>query len=94
MGVVPESFAGALAGRMAPKGTANWSRNSGSGVDRLKTTWFVAGFTTTPPLRVQVAGLARHAAPPTMTLYHEPALGLDTLNRRWKEAWTSLTVTA
>jgi len=61
---------------------------------RLNTTELVAAFTTTPPFSVQVAGVVTHAGPPTMSLYHEPALGFETLKSRWNVPRTSATVTA
>ena len=92
IGVDPWSLAGVLAGKMAPKGTASWSRNSASACRRWKTTLLVLAFTTRPD-RVQVAGVVTQAGPPAITSYQVPALGLETLKSRWKVALTSFTVT-
>lgn len=93
IGVSPASFGGAVLGKMTVNGTASWYLNSGFGLVRLNWTWFVFGFTTTPPLSVQVAGVFRHLSAPTIVEYQVPAVGLDTLNSRWKVASTSSTVT-
>src|SRR5271165_2024854 len=92
-GVVPASLPGAEAGSTVPKGTASWSSHSASGAVRFMVMVLVVGLPITPPARVQVAGVFRHADAPTSTAYQEPALGLETLKSRCIEATTSWTVT-
>src|SRR6185369_5264228 len=93
-GTVPTSLAGASDGRNTACGRASLNRNSESGRLRLMVTVPAARSATTPPSSVQVAGVARQAPEPTITLKKEPEVGLDTLKMRWNEATTSSTSTS
>jgi hypothetical protein len=65
---VPASLFGVPTGRIVACGTAILSSHSASGRVRWNVTVFAFGSTTTPLERLQVAGVLRHASPPTSTL--------------------------
>src|SRR5438270_4268030 len=85
-------LSGVSAGKMAAKGSAIWSRNSGSGRARWKV--IVLPLMTIPCDRSQDFGVFTQASPPLIALYQEPAFGLSPiLNSRSKVALTSCGVT-
>ena len=66
--VVPMSLFGVPYGTTDACGTAILSSHSASGRVRLNVIVLAFGLITTPLASVQVAGLLRHACPPTSTL--------------------------